>query len=216
MPLSVLSGDDLYIKCRPDRDGETQENTIRYFSLEDAASAILVNDIASGVYMSIGTRNEQSVLFVELYDPETSYDNRNLLRSELDYYLRYCTKWADDYTPVINTIPDYYVSGNIARTDDLKKKQDNISDLAAIRSGASKGATAIQTHQDISHLAEKTEVESLAKEVFANTNMNLNQGGQIAVLFDSKAEKSELAKLDEKVETLAGTGEGSVIDVVTT
>ena len=99
---------------------------------------------------------------------------------------------------------------------ELDKKQATISDLSTIRRGASLGATALQTHQDISHLAEKTDVESLAKEVFTNTNMNLNQGGQIAVLFDSKAEKSELSELDEKVETLAGTGEGSVIDIVTT
>ena len=123
MPLSVLSGDDLYIKYRPEKDAEIQEKDIKHFNLlEDTASAILVNDISNGVYMYIGTRNEQPALFVQLYDSDTSYDNRNLLRSELDYYLRYCTKYEYDYTPVINTIPDYYVSGRIARTEKVQPK----------------------------------------------------------------------------------------------
>lgn len=45
--------------------------------------------------------------------------------------------------------------------DGLKdSKQNTISDLDAIRSGAALGATALQEHQDISHLATKTEVEA--------------------------------------------------------
>ena len=47
------------------------------------------------------------------------------------------------------------------RIDDLNsEKQDVINDLDAIRSGAALGATALQEHQDISHLATKTEVEA--------------------------------------------------------
>lgn len=45
--------------------------------------------------------------------------------------------------------------------DGLKdSKQNTISDLETIRSGAALGATALQEHQDISHLATKTEVEA--------------------------------------------------------
>lgn len=45
--------------------------------------------------------------------------------------------------------------------DGLKdSKQDTISDLETIRSGAALGLTALQEHQDISHLATKTEVEA--------------------------------------------------------
>lgn len=45
--------------------------------------------------------------------------------------------------------------------DGLKdSKQNTISDLDVIRSGAALGATALQEHQDISHLATKTEVEA--------------------------------------------------------
>ena len=40
----------------------------------------------------------------------------------------------------------------------LKGKQNVISDLDAIRSGAEKGATALQTHQDISGKADKVTI----------------------------------------------------------
>ena len=40
----------------------------------------------------------------------------------------------------------------------LSGKQDVISDLETIREGAAKGATALQSHQSLSHLATKTEV----------------------------------------------------------
>ena len=43
----------------------------------------------------------------------------------------------------------------------LNKKQDAIPDLETIRQGAQKGATALQEHQDISHLATKQEVEDI-------------------------------------------------------
>ena len=43
----------------------------------------------------------------------------------------------------------------------LNEKQDAIPDLETIRQGAQKGATALQEHQDISHLATKQEVEDI-------------------------------------------------------
>ena len=49
--------------------------------------------------------------------------------------------------------------------DDLAKKQDVIADLEQIRTGAAKGATALQEHQDISHLATKTELEATKAEL---------------------------------------------------
>lgn len=42
----------------------------------------------------------------------------------------------------------------------IAAKQDKINDLDAIRSGAALGATALQEHQDISHLATKEEVQT--------------------------------------------------------
>ena len=43
---------------------------------------------------------------------------------------------------------------------ELGNKQNTIADLDAIRSGAAKGATALQEHQDISNLATKDEIPS--------------------------------------------------------
>lgn len=42
-----------------------------------------------------------------------------------------------------------------AVTDELTKKQDTINDLADIRSGAAKGATALQSETDPVYLADK-------------------------------------------------------------
>lgn len=50
-------------------------------------------------------------------------------------------------------------------TTALATKQDVISDLADIRAGAALGATALQEHQDISHLATKKELTNLANEI---------------------------------------------------
>lgn len=52
-------------------------------------------------------------------------------------------------------------------TDDSRwvTKQDAISDLSAIREGAALGATALQEHQDISHLATKQEVSDIVGDI---------------------------------------------------
>lgn len=50
----------------------------------------------------------------------------------------------------------------------IAAKQDKIEDLDTIRSGATLGATAIQEHQDISHLATKEELTNLTNEMVAN------------------------------------------------
>lgn len=42
----------------------------------------------------------------------------------------------------------------------LSAKQNKITDLESIREGASKGSTALQKHQDISHLATKSELSN--------------------------------------------------------
>ena len=57
---------------------------------------------------------------------------------------------------------------NLATKSEVNAKQDKIDDLATIRSGAAKGATALQEHQDISHLATKEEVQDLIDEIIIN------------------------------------------------
>lgn len=109
----------------------------------------------------------------------------------------------------------------LATKEDVKKKQDVIIDLSEIREGASKGATALQEHQDISHLAEKSEVERLAGDV-------TKYGEDIVALQTVTKEQGTLAqenkgRLDDlepivtdlkgEVNTLTGTGEGSVVDI---
>lgn len=54
----------------------------------------------------------------------------------------------------------------------IANKQDKIEDLDTIRSGAALGATALQEHQDISHLATKEEVTNLQNEVIANEEVS--------------------------------------------
>lgn len=49
-------------------------------------------------------------------------------------------------------------TSTLATKDELNGKQDVITDLETIRQGAAKGATALQEHQDISHLASKDDI----------------------------------------------------------
>lgn len=66
-------------------------------------------------------------------------------------------------------VPD--ISG-LATKEELDAKQDKIADLETIRSGAALGATALQEHQDISHLATKDEVTNLTNEMVANEEVH--------------------------------------------
>lgn len=52
-------------------------------------------------------------------------------------------------------------TSNLATKTELSAKQDRIDDLDTIREGAALGATAIQEHQDISHLATKEEISDM-------------------------------------------------------
>lgn len=65
--------------------------------------------------------------------------------------------------PIFSASPAAGISDN-----DINKwngKQDAISDLDAIREGAALGATALQEHQDISHLATKEEVSDIVGDI---------------------------------------------------
>lgn len=59
----------------------------------------------------------------------------------------------------LQSVPSEYINETELNSA-LSGKQDVINDLATIRSGAALGATSIQSHQDISHLASKTEVSN--------------------------------------------------------
>lgn len=67
--------------------------------------------------------------------------------------------------PVIsNDIDHSQFATKVSVEQGLSGKQDIIPDLDSIRSGASKGSTAIQEHQDISHLLPKVDFENYVTE----------------------------------------------------
>ena len=78
-------------------------------------------------------------------------------------------------------------------------KQDKINDLDTIRAGAAKGATALQEHQDISHLATKEEVtqglrEKVEKSQVGELNLALVDGldnGSLAYALPDSANGDE-------------------------
>lgn len=101
------------------------------------------------------------------YDDTEIQSAVSKLRTDLD------TLVSGDTTTAIKTFNEViaFLDG-LEDTEDLASiiasieqqiadKQDTITDLEEIRDGASKGATALQEHQDISHLATKEESVSL-------------------------------------------------------
>lgn len=89
----------------------------------------------------------------------------------------------------------------------IAAKQDEITDLETIRSGAALGATALQEHQDISHLATKEEVTSLSNEVVANEEVTaaaLNELNEMvnAISENVSGETATKVELHSAVESL--------------
>lgn len=98
-------------------------------------------------------------------------------------------------------------------------KQDHIEDLEEIRDGARLGSTALQSHQDISHLATKEEVnaanEKQDEDIAALGEARKNLSSQIA---DNKsridATATNVIKLTKDLDILKGEGDGSIEDIV--
>ena len=144
LDLYSLPGDVIYIKYKTEEDSSSYR--VQSFSVEYGYDFDLFHYVAWDVRGKIKENEEGHAVLV--LDMLTESDRR-FLQPILNEFLSYCLRWESDDIDVIKTIDEYYIPYNIARTDDLKKKQDNISDLAAIRSGASKGATAIQSVKTI-------------------------------------------------------------------
>jgi hypothetical protein len=73
-----------------------------------------------------------------------------------------------DLSEVDSKIDDVIGELNGSVSEALKTKQDIIEDLDTIREGSALGATSLQEHQDISHLANKSEVQNLSNELVTN------------------------------------------------
>jgi ribosomal 50S subunit-recycling heat shock protein len=102
--------------------------------------------------------------------------------------------------------------GDVITThQDISGKQDKITDLATIRSGAALGATALQTHQDISHLATRDDVIE-CEEV---TSVSLNDLTQRLSMLKNKlilecATKSELISKINMIEDIIDDNEQTI------
>ena len=83
--------------------------------------------------------------------------------------------WIDlSSSPDTVDLADYVTELELNTT--LKNKQDKIEDLDTIREGASKGATALQEHQDISGKLDKIEAEetyAIKAEVATKQDKNI-------------------------------------------
>lgn len=100
----------------------------------------------------------------------------------------------------------------------LGEKQDAISDLDAIRSGAAKGATALQEHQDISNLATKSEVNAkvdkvtgkqLSTEDFTTALKNKLNG---LSNYDDTALNNAISGLQTQIDTLVSGDANTAIE----
>lgn len=80
----------------------------------------------------------------------------------------------NEITAFLNGIEDSESLDSIIASieQQIANKQDKIEDLDTIRSGASLGATALQEHQDVSHLATKEELTNLTNEMVANEEVH--------------------------------------------
>lgn len=92
----------------------------------------------------------------------------------------------------------------------IAAKQDKITDLDTIRSGAALGATSLQEHQDISHLATKDEVTSLSNEVVANEEVAAAALNELnkrinAISENVSGETATKVELQSAVESLTNT-----------
>lgn len=122
-------------------------------------------------------------------DSELSETSENPVQNKVVYGLAVT---VDEHTAQLETYLNY-TTQSITRIDgQIATKQDTISDLATIRSNATLGSTAIQEHQDISHLATKEELEILSEEVIKSEEV------YAAALVDLNARIEALTKrLDE-------------------
>lgn len=97
-------------------------------------------------------------------------------------------------------------------TKALKDKQDVISDLATIRSGAAKGATAIQEHQDISGKQDKLvsgqNIKTInGKSILGSGNIVIEGGSGGSVDLTGYATEDYVdSKVDKKVDKVDGKG----------
>lgn len=98
-----------------------------------------------------------------------------------------------------------YNGSDMALLSDVNVKQDKITDLQTIREGAAKGATAIQSHQDISGKLDKTEAAStyLSKTEASSTYLGKTAKAADATKADSATKATQDGNGNNIVNTYA-------------
>lgn len=105
------------------------------------------------------------------FDPTEINNKVDNLQTQLDTLVSGDASAAiesfNEITAFLNGIEDSESLDSIIASieQQIANKQEKIDDLDTIRSGAALGATALQEHQDISHLATKEEVENVISEL---------------------------------------------------
>ena len=109
-----------------------------------------------------------------------------------------------------------------AYLESIQDKQDKIEDLRDIRSGAQKGATALQS-SDVARVAMSGSYNDLqdrpeVSQFVTKGELGAVNENQLALIADNKtridATASEVLELADEVDTLNGDGEGSIKDTV--
>lgn len=80
-------------------------------------------------------------------------------------------------------------------------KQDVIDDLAAIRSGAAKGETALQSHQDISGKQDVLESGTNIKTINGQSVLG---SGDITIPKGDKGDKGDTVEIELEIDTSTG------------
>lgn len=162
-----------------------------------------------------------TTLLKQKLDGLSNYDDTEIrqavskLRTDLD------TLVSGDTTTAIKTFNEViaFLDG-ISDTEDLSDiistieqqiaaKQDKITDLQTIREGAAKGATAIQSHQDISGKLDKTEAAStyLSKTEASSTYLGKTAKAADATKADSATKATQDGNGNNIVNTYATKNE---------
>lgn len=162
-----------------------------------------------------------TTLLKQKLDGLSNYDDTDIqaavskLRTDLD------TLVSGDTTTAIKTFNEViaFLDG-ISDTEDLSgiissieqqiaAKQDKITDLQTIREGAAKGATAIQSHQDISGKLDKTEAAStyLSKTEASSTYLGKTAKAADATKADSATKATQDGNGNNIVNTYATKNE---------
>ena len=192
---------DAYIKG----DGSTAAKNLTVELINDNGGIVIVeawetvdgnkvyNDFMSGKPVILVS--EGNYLPVEEISPtHMVFSEKDINEATIYYY-----KW---------TVANGWMAGelSLATTDEVSAKQDAISDLSTIRSGAAAGATAVQPAAMNTALAAKQDTLTFDNAPTANSNNPVKSGG-VKTAIDAK--QDTISTVNVTVDNNTGTPSGS-------